>query len=194
MTGRVVVKTRPVFEITRRGRELLRLNKIREIYDAVEEYFAGIMLFIGLTLIFINVILRYFWGRPQSILDEFSVYFVVWGILAGMGVALKHNHHIKVDILYQTLSIKARRIMSIFANCLGLAFTLFYTYFGYQLVTNYIISGQRSADSQFPLWIVNLIMPISGILFSIRFLEKIYLLLKDGGKGWLKIEREGGHH
>ncbi|WP_231702836.1 TRAP transporter small permease [Desulfocucumis palustris] len=172
----------------------MRLNKIREIYDAVEEYFAGIMLFIGLTLIFINVILRYFWGRPQSILDEFSVYFVVWGILAGMGVALKHNHHIKVDILYQTLSIKARRIMSIFANCLGLAFTLFYTYFGYQLVTNYIISGQRSADSQFPLWIVNLIMPISGILFSIRFLEKIYLLLKDGGKGWLKIEREGGHH
>lgn len=180
--------------MTLRREELVTLNKFKKIYDAFEEYFAGLMLFIGLSLIFVNVCLRYFWSRPLSILDEFSVYFVVWGILAGMGVALKHNHHIKVDILYQSLSINKKRIMSFFANSLGLAFTIFYTYFGYQLVLNYIISGQRSTDSQFPLWIVNLIMPISGILFSIRFFEKIYLLLKDGGKGWLEIEQKGGHH
>ncbi|MCL4441653.1 MAG: TRAP transporter small permease [Firmicutes bacterium] len=74
------------------------------------------MLFIGLSLIFINVILRYFFGKPQSLLDEFSVYFVVWGILAGIAVALRNNHHIKVDIVYGMLSIKTKRVVGVFSN------------------------------------------------------------------------------
>lgn len=152
------------------------------------------LLFTGLTLIFINVILRYFFGKPKSVLDEFSVYFVVWGTLIGIAVALRNNHHIKVDILYNALNIRVKRCVSIFANSLGLAFALFYTYFGFELVRNYVESGQRSTDSQFPLWIVNLIMPISGLLFSARFVDKLYLLLKDGGREWFRTEAEGGHH
>lgn len=173
---------------------MVLLRRFREIYAALEDYISGTLLFTGLTLIFINVVLRYFFGKPQSILDEFSVYFVVWGTLTGIAVALRNNHHIKVDILYNKLNIKAKKYVSIFANALGLAFALFYTYFGFELVMNYIDSGQRSTDSQFPLWIVNLIMPISGLLFSARFVDKLYLILKDGGKGWLEAEAEGGHH
>lgn len=173
---------------------MVSLRKLREIYAALEDYISGLLLFTGLTLIFINVILRYFIGKPQSILDEFSVYLVVWGILIGTAVALRNNHHIKVDMLYNALGIKTRRTVSIFANSLGLAFALFYTYFGYELVRNYVESGQRSTDSQFPLWIVNMIMPISGILFSARFVDKLIPLLKDGGKKWLEAEAEGGQH
>lgn len=152
------------------------------------------LLFTGLTLIFINVILRYFFGKPKSIFDEFSVYFVVWGTLIGLAVALRNNHHIKVDMLYDFLPVKIKRIVSLFANSLGLAFTVFYTYFGFELVRNYVESGQRSTDSQFPLWIVYLIMPLSGILFGARFVEKLYLLLKDGGKGFFEAEAGRGHH
>lgn len=170
------------------------MNRFRKIYDALEDYLAGTLLFTGLTLIFINVVLRYFFGKPQSKLDEFSVYFIVWGTLAGIAVALRNNHHIKVDVLYNVLSLKAKRYVSIFANSLGLVFALFYTFYGFQLVTNYISSGQRSTDSQFPLWIVNLIMPISGILFSARFVDKLYLIFKGGGREWLKTETEGGQH
>ncbi len=170
------------------------MRKFREIYAALEDYISGILLFTGLTLIFINIILRYFFGKPQSLLDEFSVYFVVWGILIGIAVALRNNHHIKVDALYSLLDLKTKRYVSIFANTVGLAFAFFYTYFGYELVRNYIESGQRSTDSQFPLWIVNLIMPVSGILFSARFVDKLYMLLRDGGRQWFQAESEGGHH
>lgn len=170
------------------------MKSFKDIYSALEDYFSGLLLVIGLTLIFINVVLRYFFGKPMSILDEFSVYFVVWGILAGVAVALRNNHHIKVDILYNTFSIKNKRYVSIISNSVGLAFTMFYTYFGFELVNNYIMSGQRSTDSQFPLWIVNLIMPISGLMLGGRFIEKLYLLIKDGGQKWYKAESEGGHH
>lgn len=180
--------------LTSRLKGLVLLGRFRDIYDAIEDYFSGLMLFTGLSLIFINVILRYFFGKPQSLLDEFSVYFVVWGILAGIAVALRNNHHIKVDMFYNLLSTNTKRYVSIFSNTVGLSFALFYMYFGYELVMNYIESGQRSTDSQFPLWIVNLIMPISGILFSLRFIDKLHALLKDGGKRWLESEQKGGHH
>ncbi|MFZ5652300.1 MAG: TRAP transporter small permease [Bacillota bacterium] len=180
--------------LTSRLKGLVLLSRFRDIYEAFEDYFSGLMLFIGLSLIFINVILRYFFGKPQSLLDEFSVYFVVWGILAGIAVALRNNHHIKVDIVYGMLSIKTKRVVGVFSNTIGLAFAMFYMYFGYELVQNYIQSGQRSTDSQFPLWIVNLIMPISGILFSIRFIDKLHALLFDGGKRWLESMQKGGHH
>lgn len=173
---------------------MVLLSRFRELYAAIEDYLAGTLLFTGLSLIFINVVMRYFFSRPQSILDEFSVYFVVWGTLIGIAVALRNDHHIKVDILFNALNPKVKRRVSIVANSLGLAFAIFYTYFGFDLVFKYVESGQKSTDSQFPLWIVYLIMPLSGLLFSARFIEKIYLILKGGLSVWAEAEAEGGRH
>ncbi|AQS59258.1 TRAP transporter small permease [Desulforamulus ferrireducens] len=169
------------------------MEKLNRIYTAFEDYFSGGMLFIGLSLVFLNVILRYFFGQPQSILDEFSVYFVVWGTMAGLSVALRNDHHIKVDMLYNFLPLKAKWIVSIFANTVGLAFSVFFVFYGTELVQNYLMYGQKSTDSQFPLWIVNLIMPISGVMLGIRFIEKLYHRLKGGGKHWLNKNRGGNH-
>lgn len=169
------------------------MKKLNKNYTAFEDYFSGGMLFIGLTMVFINVILRYFFSKPQSILDEFSVYFVVWGTMSGLSVALRNDHHIKVDMLYNYLPTRVKWCVSIFANCLGMAFAIFFVVYGAELVQNYIAYGQRSTDSQFPLWIVNLIMPASGVMLGIRFLEKLYHLFINGGKHWLAKNR-GGHH
>jgi len=168
------------------------MDKLKKIYTGFEDYFAGGMLFIGLSLVLLNVILRYFFGRPQSLLDEFSVYFIVWGTLAGIAVALRNDHHIKVDMVYSLLSLVWKRRVSIFANLVGLAFCIFYTYYGVLLEMNYLQTGMRSPDSRFPLWIVNLIIPLSGVMFGIRFIDKLVALLKNGGKDWLAGMRKGG--
>ncbi|TYO97452.1 TRAP transporter small permease [Desulfallas thermosapovorans] len=165
------------------------MDKLKRAYQIFEDFFAGGMLFIGLTMVFVNVVMRYFWGRPQSILDEFSVYFVVWGTLAGMAVALRNDNHIKVDLVYNFLPLSTKYKVSIFANALGLAFCIFYTYYGILLEANYLATGMRSADSRFPLWIVNLIIPISGVMFGIRFIDKLVMLLKDRGEDWKKKYR-----
>lgn len=167
------------------------MDKLKRFYQGFEDYFTGGMLFIGLTLVFINVLLRYLLGRPQSLLDEFSVYFVVWGTLAGIAVALRNDHHIKVDLFYTILPLNWKRWVSIFANALGLAFCIFYTYYGVQLELSYLETGMRSANSRFPLWIVNLIIPISGVMFGIRFIDKLAGLLKNGGKDWIEATRRG---
>lgn len=165
------------------------MDKLKRAYQTFEDFFAGGMLFTGLTMVFVNVVMRYFWGRPQSILDEFSVYFVVWGTLAGLAVALRNDNHIKVDLLYNFLPLSTKYKVSIFANALGLAFCIFYTYYGILLELNYLDTGMRSPDSRFPLWIVYLIIPISGVMFGIRFIDKLVMLLKDRGDSWKKKYR-----
>ncbi|SFG46303.1 C4-dicarboxylate transporter, DctQ subunit [Desulfotomaculum arcticum] len=167
------------------------METIKKVYKGFEDYFAGGMLFTGLTLVFINVVLRYVWGRPKSIFDEFSVYFIVWGTLAGIAVALRNDHHIKVDMLYNFLSTFWKHKVSIFACTLGFAFCIFYTFYGIQLEMNYLQNGMRSPDSRFPMWIVYLIVPISGVMFGIRFIDKLVGLLKNGGKDWMESTMRG---
>lgn len=49
------------------------MERLKRAYAAFEDYLSGSLLFIGLCMIMLNVVLRYFWGRPQSLLDEFSL-------------------------------------------------------------------------------------------------------------------------
>jgi len=131
-------------------------------------------------------------AAPSLCLMNFP--FIIWGLLLGFAVALRDNHHIRVDMLYNILPLRVKWAVSIFSNTLGLAFCFFYTYFGYQLVEFYLNSGQRSADSQFPLWIVNVFLPVSGLMFAIRFIEKLYQILKNGGRDWMEEMEKGGGH
>lgn len=170
------------------------MGRFKRAYAAFEDYLSGGMLFIGLSMIMVNVVMRYYFNSPQSWLDEFSVYFVVWGILLGLGVALRSDHHIKVDMFYNILPLRVKWIVSIFATVLGLVFCFIYTFYGYKLVNSYLVSGQRSPDSGFSLWIVYLVVPISGVLFGIRFIEKLYHILKNGGRDWRAEMEKGGQH
>lgn len=167
------------------------MERFKKFYDAFEDYLTGGLLFTGLTLVMINVIMRYFFGKPQSLLDEFSVYFVIWGTMLGFAVALRDNHHIKVDMLFNIFSPGVKLCISYFANAVGLAFSIFFTFYGFELVSDYITSGQRSSDSQFPLWIVNAVLPLSGIMLGIRFLEKFYQL-KTKGTSLFEVDMGGG--
>jgi C4-dicarboxylate transporter DctQ subunit len=158
----------------------------KSLYSAFEDYLAGGLLFFGLSLIMLNVILRYFFNASRSVYDEFSAYFIVWGTMIGIAVALRDNYHIMVDLLFIRIPLRIRRWVSVVANLVGLAFGIFYTYSGIQLVNNYLTYGQRSDNSRFPLWIVYLIMPISGLMFNFRWLDRLYRHFKNGGADWLK--------
>ncbi|MBO8127976.1 MAG: TRAP transporter small permease [Peptococcaceae bacterium] len=167
------------------------MQKLWKWYAVFEDYLAGSLLFLGLGMVLINVILRYVpsW-RPVAWVDEYSVWLVVWGTLIGTAVALRNDHHIKVMMLYNFLPLRAKRWVSVFANSLGLVFAVFFAYYGKKLVDFYLLTGMRSVNTQTPEWIIALVMPITGIMLSIRFVEKLVILLWNGGKIWFEKEAE----
>ncbi|UFJ38904.1 TRAP transporter small permease [Brevibacillus humidisoli] len=157
------------------------MQTIKKWWDNLEELLSGSLLVIGLAISLYGVFMRYFMNAPQAWVDEIFKYFVIWGILIGGSMALRNNHHISVDLLYDKFPKGLQKCSDLFANLVGLIFGVFLAYNGWVLVMARVVSGQVSTDVGVPLWIVYLILPLAGVMLGLRFIEKIYRLLKKGG-------------
>jgi C4-dicarboxylate transporter DctQ subunit len=158
------------------------MERAKRIITAIEDWTAGLLITAGIALIFIGVIMRYVFNSPLGWIEEISGYIIVWGILIGAVVALRDNHHIRVDMLYQFFPKRVKHWVDIFSNAVGLIFALFLVIFGikgifldpfsvYQMELTSIGEGVA-------LWKVYVVMPIIGFLLTLRFVVRIIRLLK----------------
>lgn len=155
------------------------MGKIEKIYELFEDFLSGIFLISGLTLIFYEVIMRYIFNSPSTWIAEISSVMVTWGILFGLAVALRDKHHISVDLMYMILPKSFQRKIDYLANLLGVLFCGIYSWGGIALVIHTMETGQKSMDTGISLWIYYLAIPISGVLFAVRFIENIYSIWKN---------------
>lgn len=156
------------------------MKKFNKFWSLLEDWLSGSLLVIGLTMIFYGVIMRYIFNNPITWVDEISKYFIIWGALIGASVALRDDHHIKVDLLFNLLPAEVKKVVSVFANLVGIVFAVFFTYFGTQLMLSKYQIGQRSMDVGVLLWVVYLIFPISGSMLTFRFIERLLLTFRNG--------------
>lgn len=154
------------------------MRKLKKIWCAIEEISAGTLFFAGISLIFYGVIMRYVFNEPKAWVEEVVRYLIIWGTFLGFAIALRHNQHIQVDIFYDKLSKRGKKILDYFATCVSVLFCLIYTYYGFLLVESRYHSGMVSLDVGIPMWIVYLILPLSGLLFLFRFIERLVQLIR----------------
>lgn len=154
------------------------MKKMKSFWALFEDITAGTFFSIGISLIFYGVLIRYVFNAPQPWVEELSRYIIVWGVMLGIPIALRNNHHIQVDMLYEKLPLFIQRWVDLFASSVGVLFCAFYTYYGYILVTKRFTSGMVSMDIGIPMWIVYLILPISGVMFLLRFIERLVDILR----------------
>jgi C4-dicarboxylate transporter DctQ subunit len=158
------------------------MNRLKKGWAWFEDVSAGTFFSVGIALIFYGVLMRYMFNSPKAWVEEVSSYCIVWGALLGISIALRNNHHIQVDMLYDKMPPKMKRIMDMFANLVSIFFCIFYTYYGVLLVLKRSTSGMVSLDVGIPMWIVYLILPISGILFFARFIERFINVIRGRGE------------
>jgi C4-dicarboxylate transporter DctQ subunit len=163
------------------------MSVIKRIYSFLEDFLSSIFFIFGLGLMFYEVIMRYVFDSPTTWINETASIIVVWGILFGLAVGLRDNHHISVDIFYTLLPKRIQKYVDIFANLVGIAFCIFLTYNGIELVNHTFESGQVTMDTRTPYWIYYIVIPISGFMFMIRFIERLARIFKNNGVD------QGGH-
>lgn len=161
------------------------MKNFRRTYEMIEDFLSGGLLFLGVSIIFYGVFMRYVMNNPSSWVDEISQYLIIWGVLIGTSVALRNDHHIKVDMLFDVFPLRVQYYITLFANLIGTAFSAFILYYGYTLVAFTHRTGQRSTDVGIPLYIVYSILPLMGILLSLRFLVKLYETARHNGREWM---------
>lgn len=150
------------------------MSRIQKLLTWFENISSGFCLVVGFGLMFYEVVMRYVFDSPTTWINEVSTVLVVWSVFLGLSLGLRDHHHISADILYAILPIAAQKWMDYLSNLIGAIFCIILTYTSLVLVNNMILSARVSTVTGIPLWSYNLILPVAGFMFMIRFLEGIW--------------------
>lgn len=158
------------------------MKKIISIWDKIELSVAGIAIGGALVICFIEVINRYVFGASFYWAKEYILYFVVWSVFLGASQVLKRSGHVRLELFINMLPEKGRKYLDLVTTAMIFVFGLLFFISGMTLVTDsYTHSYVSTSLAKTPIWIPQLIAPLSGLLFMVRSVE-IFLAKTRGGQ------------
>ena len=127
-----------------------------------------------IPLLFINIIMRYFFGNAIKWSEELARYIFLWQIWLGASYGVKKSKHIRIDIIFNKLSKNAAYNLENIITVICLCFCAFIAFRGNELVSKVLELGQLSAALRLPMGYPYLSVPVGSGLMVIRYLEKLY--------------------
>ena len=147
---------------------------LRKAWDSFEEYVLIALYGIIIPLLFINIIMRYFFGNAIKWSEELARYIFLWQIWLGASYGVKKSKHIRIDIIFNKLSKNAAYNLENIITVICLCFCAFIAFRGNELVSKVLELGQLSAALRLPMGYPYLSVPVGSGLMVIRYLEKLY--------------------
>ncbi|MGN7385492.1 TRAP transporter small permease [Sporosarcina sp. SAFN-015] len=142
--------------------------------EVVEEFITSFFFIVGSIICLFGIFMRYVMNHPIIWTNELFEIFMVTAIFIGFGIALKENHHIKVDLVYEKLPPFMKRVVDIVSNLLGAGFSIFLAVMGVEMVNVAREQGGVSIDLGIPHWITYLAMPVGMGLLGLYFIVKTF--------------------
>ncbi|TKC19458.1 TRAP transporter small permease [Robertmurraya kyonggiensis] len=149
-----------------------------KILYKIENFVAIVFFLFGIAVSLYAVFSRYVLGTSQSWATEIFTMMLVWAIFIGFATALRDDKHVTIDILYDRMGPRMKKVSDIVTLIIGTVFSFFLVWTGINMVMTAFEQGIKTIDVGFPIWMNYLIMPITGILLFIHFVAKIYYSFK----------------
>lgn len=127
----------------------------------------------------LDVGLRYFLNAPtiwglELVIALAGIHYVIGG-----AQALKHDAHVKIDLIYRLLPQNVRKVMDVLAFLLSAVFLLVIAYYGTQQAWTSWLRGETSGagwNSNAPM-VMKIAIPIGAVLMILQliasFIEKL---------------------
>ncbi|MBW1736658.1 MAG: TRAP transporter large permease subunit [Deltaproteobacteria bacterium] len=143
-------------------------------WDLIERKACAVLLGISVSLAFYEVLSRYLIHTSIDWSSEITLYAIAWCTVLGASRLIKEDGHVGVSILVQSLGEERKTILQFMNNIICLLFTMIVIYSGVLQVHGAYVKGVISESSlKIPFWIPYLIMPLGGLLFSLRMIERL---------------------
>jgi len=148
--------------------------KIIEVLSKATGYMSVVAVFASVAIIIYEVFARYIFRWPTVWEIEASVFLIIFTTFVGSAFALKNNAHIRMDMIEERLSPRARRKLALVTSVLSFAFCVVASFKGWQMWWEAYRLGWRS-DSVWapPLAIPYLFLPIGFALMSLQYIALI---------------------
>ncbi|MBU6498843.1 MAG: TRAP transporter small permease [Rhodospirillales bacterium] len=140
-------------------------------WDRIEQILVGLLGLAALVVGVWQVAGRYIdpqlssgWG------DEVLVYLIVWAIMIVSSQLVRHDGHVRPDVVLRLLGPRAQRWLEIF-NCLAaLAFCGGLVWYGFQITqTGWMLDERSQTGLSFPMYIYYAALPTGSALMVARY-------------------------
>ncbi|MDR1966551.1 MAG: TRAP transporter small permease [Synergistaceae bacterium] len=148
-------------------------KKALSYYDAIEEGILVASFAVTVSIVALQVVMRYVFNNSLSWSEELTRFIFVWQVWMGTSVACKKNHHIRVEILPSVLNGRAKAAYFLIGDILVLAFTVFLVYDGFIVVNRLAVRNMLTPAMQVPMYLMYLSLPVSSICVCARMLRRV---------------------
>jgi TRAP-type C4-dicarboxylate transport system permease small subunit len=147
-------------------------------------YISGALVFVLMVSISAEICSRKILGTSIDWTVEISEHITYFITFLGAAWILKHNQHIRTDVVLEMLQPRRRLALEIFCHVLGAAVCLFIAYrAGLTTVDLWLRQINTVTDLELPMAPLIAVMCIGMLLLSIEFMRESYNYIKQWKTG-----------
>ena len=128
---------------------------------------AGFATLAIVLLVSYDVVMRYFFDRPQLFVDEVASFLQVLLIFGGAAYTFRVGGHVRVDLLTNIVRPTVRAWMRVVTLLLGVVFLAIVIWVTTQSASTAFRYGRVSAVMLYPLWLPMLLIPAGLALMAL---------------------------
>lgn len=156
------------------------INALGRFIDMVGYFAAGLLLLMMLN-IFTDVVMRYFFKNVNIGMQELEWHLYGAMFMFGIGYTLKEDAHVRVDVIYDRLSVKKKAWINIIGAVLfTIPFSVIMVYYGFGFTYEAFEMGEGSADpGGLPYrWIIRSVIPVSFVYLLVCLVHVILVQIQ----------------
>jgi len=142
------------------------------------EVFCGLLVFIAVLISMSEIVLRVGFNTSYDFIIQASIWLTVWGLLLIAGPILAEGGHVSIDFIRDRLTGRPQWLLDLFNTGSTLLYALVVTFGGILLVVELVERGSVfPMYYPIPMWIIQIIVPISMAIFSYFAVVRFYRTL-----------------
>lgn len=148
--------------------------RLGELYNKIEENLLYLSLIFTVTIIFIQVVMRYVFSNSLSWSEEAARYVFIWQTWIGASYAVRKKRHLRVEALVDRLHGAPRKFIELGVILIWIVFGCFLIYKGCQLTNLIFMRGQISAALGISMSIPYAAIPVGSFFMTSRLFVEAF--------------------
>ncbi len=157
------------------------MRKLMDIFCRSVDLIAGILIGIATLVVVVSVVARYLFASPIPGAYDIARLLIGACIMWGFAAIGFKGGHITVDLLFEWLSARGRRLLNLFSGMILLSFVILLTWKMLARVLSARASGEATFDIGLPLWPFLALIWAAVVASTITVSIRLWLLATSKG-------------